>query len=88
MIALTTLLARQHFKTFAERFRGTAITVRPSVALVTAKDAALTRQGLAEGTVDIVIGTHAVLAKSVSSATSAFLSLTRNNISASATRNG
>ena len=65
VIAPTTLLARQHFKTFAERFRGTAITVRPLSRFVTAKDAALTRQGLAEGTVDIVIGTHAVLAKSV-----------------------
>jgi transcription-repair coupling factor (superfamily II helicase) len=65
VIAPTTLLARQHFKTFSERFRGTAITVRPLSRFVTAKDAALTRQGLAEGTVDIVIGTHAVLAKGV-----------------------
>ncbi len=65
VIAPTTLLARQHFKTFAERFRGTAITVRPLSRFVSGKDAALTRQGLAEGTVDIVIGTHAVLAKGV-----------------------
>ncbi|MCV2865758.1 transcription-repair coupling factor [Albidovulum sediminicola] len=65
VIAPTTLLARQHYKTFAERFRGTAITVRPLSRFVSAKDAALTRQGLAEGTVDIVIGTHAVLAKTV-----------------------
>ena len=65
VIAPTTLLARQHFKTFAERFRGTAITVRPLSRFVSAKDAALTRAGLAEGTVDIVIGTHAVLAKGV-----------------------
>jgi len=65
VIAPTTLLARQHFKTFAERFRGTAINVRPLSRFVTARDANLTRQGLAEGTVDIVIGTHAVLAKGV-----------------------
>ncbi|MEZ5886479.1 MAG: transcription-repair coupling factor [Paracoccaceae bacterium] len=65
VIAPTTLLARQHFKTFAERFRGTAITVRPLSRFVSARDAALTREGLADGTVDIVIGTHAVLAKAV-----------------------
>ncbi len=65
VIAPTTLLARQHFRTFADRFRGTAITVRPLSRFVAAKDAAQTREGLAEGTVDIVIGTHAVLAKSV-----------------------
>jgi transcription-repair coupling factor (superfamily II helicase) len=65
IIAPTTLLARQHFKTFSERFRGTAITVRPLSRFVSLKDANLTREGLAEGTVDIVIGTHAVLAKGV-----------------------
>jgi transcription-repair coupling factor (superfamily II helicase) len=65
VIAPTTLLARQHYKTFAERFRGTAITVRPLSRFVSAKEAAKTREGLAEGTVDIVIGTHAVLAKAV-----------------------
>ena len=65
VIAPTTLLARQHFKTFAERFRNTPITVRPLSRFVSAKDAAATREGLANGTVDIVIGTHAVLAKSV-----------------------
>ncbi len=65
VIAPTTLLARQHCKTFAERFRGTAINVRPLSRFVTAGEAAATRQGLAEGTVDIVIGTHAVLARTV-----------------------
>jgi transcription-repair coupling factor (superfamily II helicase) len=65
VIAPTTLLARQHFKTFSERFRGTAVTVRPLSRFVSAKDADLTRAGLAEGTVDVVVGTHAVLSKSV-----------------------
>ncbi|HEY0214101.1 MAG TPA: transcription-repair coupling factor [Paenirhodobacter sp.] len=65
VIAPTTLLARQHYKTFAERFRGTALNVRPLSRFVSAKDAATTREGLADGTVDIVIGTHAVLAKGV-----------------------
>ncbi|MDQ1899715.1 transcription-repair coupling factor [Paracoccus sp. WLY502] len=65
VVAPTTLLARQHFKTFAERFRGTAICVRPLSRFVSAKDAAKTREGLADGSVDIVVGTHAVLAKGV-----------------------
>ncbi|WP_417807781.1 transcription-repair coupling factor [Thioclava sp.] len=65
VIAPTTLLARQHYKTFAERFRATALTVRPLSRFVSAKAAAATRQGLADGSIDIVIGTHAVLAKSV-----------------------
>ncbi len=65
VVAPTTLLARQHFRTFAERFRGTAITVRPLSRFVGTKDAAKTREGLADGTVDIVVGTHAVLAKGV-----------------------
>lgn len=65
VVAPTTLLARQHFNTFADRFRGTAINVRPLSRFVSAKDAAQTREGLASGSVDIVIGTHAVLAKAV-----------------------
>jgi len=65
VVAPTTLLARQHFRTFAERFRGTAINVRPLSRFVSAKDATETRKGLAEGTVDIVVGTHAVLSKQV-----------------------
>ncbi|MCF3973994.1 transcription-repair coupling factor [Paracoccus salsus] len=65
VVAPTTLLARQHFRTFAERFRGSAISVRPLSRFVGAKDAARTREGLADGSVDIVIGTHAVLAKGV-----------------------
>ena len=65
VIAPTTLLARQHFKTFAERFRGMPVTVRPLSRFVSARDATATREGLADGTVDIVIGTHAVLAKGV-----------------------
>ena len=65
VVAPTTLLARQHFRTFADRFRGTAITVRPLSRFVSAKDATATRAGLADGSVDIVVGTHAVLAKQV-----------------------
>ena len=65
VIAPTTLLARQHFKSFSERFRGTAVEVRHLSRFVARKEAAATRTGLAKGSVDIVIGTHAVLAKNI-----------------------
>ncbi|MEX3015326.1 transcription-repair coupling factor [Gymnodinialimonas hymeniacidonis] len=65
VIAPTTLLARQHAKTFADRFRGFPVTVRQLSRFVGTKEAADTRKGLADGSVDIVIGTHAVLAKQV-----------------------
>ncbi|RYG92152.1 transcription-repair coupling factor [Loktanella sp. IMCC34160] len=63
LIAPTTLLARQHYKSFAERFRGFPIKVRQLSRFVSAKDMAATRDGMASGDVDIVIGTHALLAK-------------------------
>ena len=65
VICPTTLLARQHYRSFAERFRGFPVSVRPLSRFVTTKDANATRAAMAEGTVDIVVGTHALLAKGV-----------------------
>src|SRR6056297_2881648 len=65
LIAPTTLLARQHAQSFRERFRGFPLNVRALSRFVGQKEAQATRAGLADGTVDIVIGTHALLAKSV-----------------------
>ncbi|THH38726.1 transcription-repair coupling factor [Aliishimia ponticola] len=65
VIAPTTLLARQHAKSFKERFRGFPINVRQLSRFVSAKDAADTKKGMADGTVDIVVGTHALLAKGI-----------------------
>ena len=65
LIAPTTLLARQHAKNFAERFRGFPLEIRQLSRFVSTKEANDTREGLARGTVDIVIGTHAVLADQV-----------------------
>ncbi|MBT9245148.1 transcription-repair coupling factor [Gemmobacter fulvus] len=65
VICPTTLLARQHYRSFAERFRGFPIEVRPLSRFVSAKAAAATRAGLADGTVDICVGTHALLAKAI-----------------------
>ena len=65
IIAPTTLLARQHFHSFNNRFRGFPLIVRQLSRFVPAKEASATRAGISDGTVDIVIGTHALLAKSV-----------------------
>jgi transcription-repair coupling factor (superfamily II helicase) len=65
VVAPTTLLARQHYKTFSERFEGWPVKVRRLSRLVPAKEAAETREGLSNGEVEIVIGTHAVLSKQV-----------------------
>jgi transcription-repair coupling factor (superfamily II helicase) len=66
VICPTTLLARQHYRSFAERFRGFPISVRPLSRFVSAKDANATRAAMADGSVDIVVGTHALLAKGIS----------------------
>jgi transcription-repair coupling factor (superfamily II helicase) len=65
LIAPTTLVARQHAKTFADRFRGFPINVRQLSRFIPAKQATDTRKGLADGSVDICIGTHALLAKNI-----------------------
>ncbi len=61
----TTLLARQHYRGFAERFAGFPLTVRQLSRFVDPKEAKETKSALAEGTVDIVVGTHALLAESI-----------------------
>ena len=65
VIAPTTLLARQHFTGFTERFAGFPLKVGRLSRLVGEKEAKATKAGLAEGTTDVVIGTHALLAKSL-----------------------
>ncbi|MEO1541171.1 MAG: transcription-repair coupling factor [Pseudomonadota bacterium] len=65
IIAPTTLLARQHYKSFAERFRGLPIKVRQMSRFVPAKEMTETREGLARNEIEIVVGTHALLAKNV-----------------------
>jgi transcription-repair coupling factor (superfamily II helicase) len=65
IVCPTTLLARQHYKTFTERFQGWPIKVRRLSRIVPAKEAAETREGLANGELEIVVGTHAILSKQV-----------------------
>ena len=66
VVTPTTLLARQHTHEFEQRFRGTGFRVRQLSRFVSAKEASETRKALAEGSVSIVIGTHALLSKQVS----------------------
>jgi len=66
VVVPTTLLARQHFATFSERFKGLPVRIAQASRLVSARELAAVRAGLQEGTIDIVIGTHALLGKSIS----------------------
>ncbi|RMF36457.1 MAG: transcription-repair coupling factor [Alphaproteobacteria bacterium] len=63
VICPTTLLARQHYESFVERFRGLPVRIGRLSRFVGAKEAAQTREELARGTLDIVVGTHAVLSR-------------------------
>jgi transcription-repair coupling factor (superfamily II helicase) len=65
VVVPTTLLARQHFKTFSERFRGLPIRVQQASRLVGAKELALTKKEVSEGKTDIVVGTHALLGSGI-----------------------
>src|SRR5262249_34794679 len=65
VVVPTTLLARQHFKTFSERFRGFPIKVAQASRLVPSAELSKAKAGLADGTIDIVIGTHALLGKTI-----------------------
>jgi transcription-repair coupling factor (superfamily II helicase) len=65
VVVPTTLLARQHYRTFESRFRGLPFRVAQASRLVPAADLARTKEELADGRVDIVIGTHALLGKGI-----------------------
>jgi transcription-repair coupling factor (superfamily II helicase) len=66
VVVPTTLLARQHFRTFSERFRGLPIRVQQASRLVGSKELALTKKEVADGKTDIVVGTHALLGAGIS----------------------
>ena len=65
VVVPTTLLARQHFRNFQSRFAGLPIRIGQLSRMVPSAEQRETKKGLAEGGVDIVIGTHAVLGKTV-----------------------
>jgi transcription-repair coupling factor (superfamily II helicase) len=65
MLVPTTLLVRQHTETFAERFAGFPVHLRALSRFQTDKEAKETIDGLAQGTVDVVIGTHRLLSDGI-----------------------
>ena len=65
VVVPTTLLSRQHFRTFSARFAGLPIKVAQLSRMVTTKEANEVRRGLTTGEVNIVVGTHALLSKSI-----------------------
>jgi transcription-repair coupling factor (superfamily II helicase) len=65
LVVPTTLLARQHTRTFEERFRGLPLNIGQASRLVGSAELARVKKGIADGTIDIVIGTHALLGKGV-----------------------
>jgi transcription-repair coupling factor (superfamily II helicase) len=65
VIVPTTLLARQHYKTFATRFAGLPLKVAQASRLVSANELAAVKAGIADGSIDIVVGTHALLGKGI-----------------------
>ncbi len=65
VVVPTTLLARQHTQNFRERFQGFPVRIGSLSRLVSVQEAGLVRQELQKGTLDIVIGTHALLSKGI-----------------------
>ncbi len=65
VVVPTTLLARQHYATFSARFKGLPVRIAQLSRLVGAKDLAAAKAGIKDGTIDIAIGTHALLGKSI-----------------------
>ncbi|HEV2571039.1 MAG TPA: transcription-repair coupling factor [Beijerinckiaceae bacterium] len=66
VVVPTTLLARQHYRNFSQRFAGLPVKVAQLSRMVSTADQRTAKQGLADGTVEIIVGTHAVLGKTVS----------------------
>jgi transcription-repair coupling factor (superfamily II helicase) len=66
VIAPTTILARQHYASFKQRFHGFKFRIKQLSRLVTAAEAREIKKQLANGEIDIIIGTHALLASGIS----------------------
>ena len=65
LVAPTTLLARQHGKVFAERFAGFPVKIGVLSRMTSTADAKTIREDIASGEIQIAVGTHALLAKSI-----------------------
>jgi transcription-repair coupling factor (superfamily II helicase) len=65
VVVPTTLLARQHAKTFGERFKGFPVQIAQASRLIAPKELTQVKKGLTDGSIDIVVGTHALLGKAI-----------------------
>lgn len=65
VIVPTTLLARQHLKTFSDRFKGLPLNIAQASRFTPSAELKKVKEGLADGSVDIVVGTHALLGKAI-----------------------
>ncbi len=65
VVVPTTLLARQHTKTFTERFKGFPVQIGQASRLVSSAELTRVKKGIADGQIDIVVGTHALLGKAI-----------------------
>ncbi len=65
VVVPTTLLARQHYATFTARFKGLPLNIALASRLVARKELEAAKAGLAAGDIDIIVGTHALLADSI-----------------------
>jgi transcription-repair coupling factor (superfamily II helicase) len=65
VVVPTTLLARQHFRTFVDRFKGLPLNIAQASRFVPSGELKKVKEGLADGSVDIVVGTHALLGKAI-----------------------
>ncbi|MBZ6378707.1 transcription-repair coupling factor [Pacificimonas flava] len=65
VVCPTTLLTRQHYRQFRDRFEGFPVEVGQISRLVSQKEQKRVKEGLASGEIDIVVGTHALLAKAI-----------------------
>jgi len=82
----TTLLASQHAQTFAERYAPFPVRVELLSRFLTNAQVREVLAGLADGSVDVVVGTHRLLGEDVTSRSWACWSWTRSSGSGSATR--
>jgi transcription-repair coupling factor (superfamily II helicase) len=65
VVVPTTLLARQHTRTFTERFKGLPVRIAQASRLIAQKELTQVKKGLTDGSIDIVVGTHALLGKAI-----------------------
>jgi transcription-repair coupling factor (superfamily II helicase) len=65
VVVPTTLLSRQHFATFQNRFRGLPVNIAQASRMVPKKELERVKAGIASGDIDIVVGTHALLSEGI-----------------------